>query len=150
MSAWHDRLALTLSMSLTLLTTVVRAETHTLFIKDHTDTESMVFIPFLLEVAIGDTVEFVSDNIGHVTQSVFVPAGGNEWKGKVGETVVVEMNREGIYIYECIFHSRLGMAGVIQAGGATNLEEARDFYRGYRQKLILYQERLDSIMERLE
>jgi pseudoazurin len=146
----------TLPWSLVVLLSTVLAfpssaqKTHVLQIKDHAAGQSMVFIPFFLQVDVGDTVTFVSDSIGHVTQSVFVPDGANAWQGEVGETVSVEMNREGIYLYECIFHGRLGMAGVIQAGEATNLDEARSFYGDYKRKFIIYRDRLDAIIENLE
>jgi pseudoazurin len=119
------------------------ADKHVIHIFDHTPQQSMVFEPFVKRVKVGDTVEFLSDSPGHVTRSVFVPEGANEWQGKAGETVSVVLNKEGVYIYECVFHGRLGMAGVIQAGEASNLEQARAFFADYRTKFILYKDRLD-------
>lgn len=150
MNAMQRRLMLFLVLAFTVAPFAAAAATHVLHIKDHSAGQSMVFIPFFLQVDVGDTVTFVSDSIGHVTQSVFVPPGANEWQGEVGETVSVEMNKEGVYLYECIFHGRLGMAGVIQAGEATNLEQARSFYYDYKRKFIVYRDRLDAIIESLE
>jgi pseudoazurin len=139
-----------LLLLLTLLApAATTAETHVIRIRDHTDTQSMLFEPFFQKVELGDTVVFRSDSPGHVTRSVFGPEGGVEWEGKAGDTVTVTLDREGVYIYECVFHGRLGMAGVIQAGRASNLEEVRRFYREYRQKFVVYRDRLDPIIEAL-
>ncbi len=123
------------------------ADKHVIHIFDHTAEQSMVFEPFVQYVDVGDTVEFLSDSPGHVTRSVFVPDGANVWQGKAGETVSVVVNKEGVYIYECVFHGKLGMAGVIQAGEASNLEQAREFFADYKTRFILYKDRLDPFFE---
>jgi pseudoazurin len=138
-----------LFLFLALVSAPARPETHVIHIRDHTDTQSMLFEPFFQQVDVGDTVVFQSDSPGHVTRSVFVPEEAVEWEGKAGETVRVRLDREGLYLYECVFHGRLGMAGVIQAGRATNLAQLRDFYRDYKQKFVVYRDRLDPIIDDL-
>jgi len=138
-----------LLLLLALVSVPARTETHVIHIRDHTDTQSMLFEPFFQQIGVGDTVVFRSDSPGHVTRSVFVPREAVEWEGEAGETVRVRLDREGLYLYECVFHGRLGMAGVIQAGRATNLGELRDFYRDYKQKFVVYRDRLDPIIDSL-
>jgi pseudoazurin len=138
------------SACLFLVTGPSHAATHVVHIFDHTAEQSMVFEPFYLKIDVGDTVEFKSDSAGHITQSVFVPEGANTWKGQPNEKVSSRFNKEGVYIYECRFHGSLGMTGVIQAGKALNLKEARAFYLEYRNKLLMNRERVDAIIDSLE
>jgi pseudoazurin len=132
------------------VTAASQAATHVVHIFDHTARQSMVFEPFYLQIDVGDRVEFESDSAGHITQSVFVPKGANTWKGQPNEKVSSLFNKEGLYIYECRYHGNLGMAGVIQAGKAVNLKEAKAFYNEYRERLLMNQERLDAIIDSIE
>lgn len=133
-----------------LLSTSLFAETLVVKVFDNKGEQGMVFEPFLLKAQVGDTVEFHSDSRGHVTQSVFVPKGANSWVGSPDRPVSTVLNKEGVYIYECIYHGKLGMVGAIVAGNAVNLKLAKRFYSQYREKLIVHQKRTDGIIDSIE
>ncbi len=89
------------------------------------DGNIMVFEPAFIKVNKGDTIKFVSTDIGHNNISRFIPEGAKNWKGEVSHDVTVTVDQEGVYLYECDLHKFLGMVGVIQAGEASNLAEAK-------------------------
>jgi len=89
------------------------------------DGNIMVFEPAFLKASKGDTIKFVSTDIGHNNISRHIPEGAKNWKGEVSHDITVTVEKEGVYLYECDLHKFLGMVGVIQVGEATNLAEAK-------------------------
>ena len=139
-----------LLLTLMVLPLPAVGETHEVLIMENAGNQSLIFKPFLLKAEPGDSVIFRSELAGHVTQSVFVPDGANTWGGPHDEKASVTLNKEGIYIYECRFHGKLGMAGMIQVGNAINLKEARIFYEEYKKKFIINKNRLDDIIDNIK
>ncbi len=111
--------------------------------------ESMFFEPQFLRVEPGDSVVFVVEDFDHQPQSVFIPEGADHWKAEKGKSITVELNREGVYIYDCAYHNVMGMAGVILVGRPVNSEEAQLFFKQYKNKTFaMNKDRLDAIWER--
>ena len=90
------------------------------------DGNIMVFEPAFIKVNKGDTIKFVSTDIGHNNISRYIPEGAKNWKGEVSHDVTVTVDHEGVYLYECDLHKFLGMVGVIQVGEARNLTAAKE------------------------
>ena len=139
-----------LFLILTTLSVSATGVTHEVLIMESADNQSLLFRPLLLKANAGDAVTFRSELAGHATRSVFVPDGANTWVNDLEARAAVRLNKEGIYIYECRFHDKLGMAGVILVGNAKNLEAAKAFYKKYKKKFIVNRDRLDNIIGIIE
>jgi len=111
---------------------------------------SMVFEPGFLKVAPGDTVTFVPEAPAHNTNAVLTPEGGTDWKGEINEEVTVTLNKEGVFVYQCDPHVRLGMVGVIQVGEATNLKQAKDKAASLKENMATNKDRLDQYISQVE
>jgi len=111
--------------------------------------QSMLFEPAFLKIKLGDTVQFVSTDPQHNSQSVFIPKGAKKWKSPFGKTQSVQFTKEGVYIYECEAHTAMGMIGVIQVGQAKNLNQINSDLKKYKKKVIMNQTRLDELIKKV-
>lgn len=89
-----------------------------------------VFIPRILVVEPGDTVNFVSVDKSHNSASVdgMIPDDTEEWNGRVSQDIAVTFDKPGFYGYQCTPHSTLGMVGLVIVKGdgmMDNLEAAQ-------------------------
>ena len=89
-----------------------------------------VFLPRILTIQPGDTVNFVTVDRGHNSASIdgMLPEGAAEWKGKLSKDVAVTFDKPGYYGYLCTPHYALGMVGLIIVEGdgkLANLEAAK-------------------------
>ena len=89
-----------------------------------------VFLPRILTVQPGDTVNFVTVDRGHNSASIdgMLPEGAEEWKGKLSKDTAVTFDKPGYYGYLCTPHYALGMVGLIIVEGdgrLANLETAK-------------------------
>jgi pseudoazurin len=102
------------------------ADVHVKMLTKGSDGQALVFEPMYVKVKVGDTVVYTpSEKAGHTSVSLLVPAGATMWKAKPDTEIRVKIVKQGIYLVECDVHKTLGMVGVIQAGKAVNLEEAK-------------------------
>lgn len=106
----------------------------------------MVFEPGYLKVAVGDTVKFVAKDKTHNAESVITPAGATPFRGKIDEEIVVRIEKEGVYVYQCAPHAVMAMVGVIQAGTPVNLAEAQPALAALKAKIALNKERIDRLL----
>ncbi|MEM8984642.1 MAG: plastocyanin/azurin family copper-binding protein [Pseudomonadota bacterium] len=126
--------------------TMAHAADHTVTAVAQRGQELMFFEPNFLRVTPGDTVTFVVDDLDHQPQSVFVPTGAKSWQAAKGQSITVELDAEGVYIFDCAYHNVMGMTGVIVVGEATNLVAAHDFYARYREEAVfINRARLDPV-----
>jgi pseudoazurin len=74
-----------------------------------------------LKIAPGDTARFVPADKGHNSQTtdMLVPKGATPWRGAISEEIKITYSQEGVYLYECLPHARLGMVGIMQVGDST-------------------------------
>jgi pseudoazurin len=109
------------------LSVLAIAAEHTVQMKNSGVDGIMVFEPGFLKVAVGDTVHFEPTDIGHNSESVagLIPAGATPWKGDFSKKLSVKIDKNGVYVYECLPHSMLAMVGVIVAGNPTNLADIK-------------------------
>ena len=129
-----------------LMSTATFAQEHIVEMLNNGDDGMMVFEPGFLKVEKGDTVKFLSTDIGHNSVSTYVPEGATEWNGRLNEEIVVTMDQEGVYIYKCTPHIALAMIGVIQVGNATNMDAANSSAKEMKSKFMMSQERLEDYL----
>lgn len=79
-----------------------------------------LFKPALLHIQPGDSVRFVSTDLGHNSEAIkgLIPADAAAWKTALSKDVVVTFEREGVYGYKCSPHYALGMVGLVVVGSA--------------------------------
>ena len=129
-----------------LMSTATFAQEHIVEMLNNGDDGMMVFEPGFLKVDKGDTVKFLSTDMGHNSVSTYVPEGATEWNGRLNEEIVVTMDQEGVYIYKCTPHIALAMIGVIQVGNATNMDAANSSAKEMKSKFMMSQERLEDYL----
>ena len=145
-------------MGLFLLTVPAFAAEHTVKMLNNGDGGMMIFEPAVLQVAVGDTVNFVATDMAHNSASVFTPPGATPWKGMMSRDISVTLDTAGVYIYECTPHKMMAMVGVIQVTDGMELDmsldsayvEAADtFAKTYKSAFVMNQDRLDKYMNEL-
>ena len=85
----------------------------------------LTFEPIFVKANVGDTLVFTPSSKGHTTESLLVPDGAKPWKSEYDKVVRVVVEKEGIYLYGCEAHRRMGMVGVAQVGQPVNLDAAK-------------------------
>lgn len=85
---------------------------------------AMVYEPAFVQVAVGDTVTFISTDKGHNVENIkdMLPEGVEAFKSKIGEDYVLTITAEGLYGVKCTPHYTMGMVALIQAGAPVNLD----------------------------
>lgn len=129
---------------------MVHAAEHQVKMLNNGKEGTMVFEPSFLKIAKGDTVKFVKADPSHNSASVIVPAGAKPWKGKMDEEITIKLDQEGVYVYVCEPHKMMAMAGVIQVGKATNLEEARKESEAISKTFVMNKDRLSKALEQVK
>ena len=114
------------------------------------DGQSMVFKPRFLKIDPGDQIIFIPTDQGHNSQSVFTPEQATSWKGELSKETKITLKKEGLYLYECVNHSIMAMAGIIQVGKPSNLEKTKTFAKKYKKKFVMNKNRLDNILSELK
>jgi pseudoazurin len=137
-------------MTLILISPLAWSAEHKVKMLNQGEDGSMVFEPGYLQVEPGDTITFVPEAPAHNTNAVLTPEGGTDWKGEIDEEVTVTLNKEGVFIYQCDPHVRLGMVGVIQVGEATNLQTAKDKAASLKETMATNKGRLDQYMKQVK
>ena len=94
-----------------------------------------IFLPRIVTVEPGDTVNFMATDKSHNSASAkgMIPDDVEGWKGKINQDIAVTFEKPGFYGYLCTPHAALGMVGlvVVKGEGMTdNLEAAQ----GVRQR----------------
>lgn len=110
----------------------------------------MVFEPGFLKVEPGDTVTFIPTNSGHWVKGLIQPEGSTLLESKMDETYTVTLNDEGIYVYACPPHMMMSMAGVIQVGAATNMDDVTAKAPGHSRRMFQNKGRLDGYLAQIE
>ncbi|WP_242468895.1 pseudoazurin [Rhodovibrio salinarum] len=101
-----------------LLTSPVAAEVHEVKMLTRGDAGAMVYEPAYLEIAPGDTVQFIAAQGGHNAASIdgFVPSGYAGFKGQINEEIRITLDQPGFYGVKCSPHFAMGMVMLIRVG----------------------------------
>ena len=95
--------------------------------------QKMVFNPTIVEVSLGDTVNWVAKSKGHNVE-FFASPQDTKFKSKVSKDVEYTFVESGIYLYVCTPHKGMGMYGVVMVKrdglyDLTNLEEVEASFK---------------------
>lgn len=110
---------------------------------------AMVFEPAVVKAEVGDTVTFVPTDMAHNSELVpgLAPQGAVSWKGGIGQPVSVTLDKEGVYVYQCLPHVIMAMVGVIVAGQPANLDQVIADSSALKGRFVMNKDRLDTYLE---
>ena len=77
------------------------------------------------------------------------PSSAAPWEGAMDEKITVELNTEGIYVYQCTPHLALGMIGVIQVGNPVNLQEISENITPLESQIAINKERVKDYLSNI-
>ena len=132
-----------------LLTSFVTAENFDVkMVNADSSGQVMVFDPPFIKANVGDTVTFLPTDMLHNSQSVpgLIPSSANPWNGAMNEKITVELNTEGVYVYQCTPHIALGMIGVIQVGSPSNIDDVRNSISSLEGMIVMNKERVQQYL----
>ncbi len=137
---------------LSTLSVLAIAAEHTVQMKNSGVDGIMVFEPGFLNVAVGDTVHFEPTDVGHNSETVagLIPAGATPWKSDFGKKISVKIDKNGVYVYQCLPHSMLAMVGVIVAGNPTNLADIKKNVAPLNAKFSMNNDRLNMYLAKVK
>lgn len=105
----------------------------------------LAFEPGFVKAKSGDTIIFEpTQKSGHSTVSLLVPPGAKPWSGSPDTTTRVQLDAEGVYLYACAAHKRMGMVGVILVGTPVNLAEAKKVAKETSSTFVMNKGRFDK------
>ena len=136
-----------------LLTSLVAAENFDVkMVNADASGQVMVFDPPFIRANVGDTVTFLPTDMLHNSQSVpgLIPSSANSWNGSMNEKITVELNAEGVYVYQCTPHIALGMIGVIQVGNPINIDQIRNSVSSLESMIVMNQERVQQYLAQVK
>ena len=112
----------------------------------------MVFDPPFIKANIGDTVTFLPTDMLHNSQSVpgLIPSSASSWNGAMNEKITIELNTEGVYVYQCTPHIALGMIGVIQVGEPTNIDNIKNSSSALESMIVMNKERVQEYISQVQ
>lgn len=139
-----------LTATLMLAAQAALAAEHIVHMKNNGKDGIMVFEPGYVNAKVGDTVKFVPTDAGHNSQSVEVPDGANTWAGDISKEVTVTLNKEGVYVYKCVPHAPLNMAGIIQVGKPVNMDAATKAVNTLTQNAATNKDRLKGYLSQVK
>ena len=137
---------------LALLTSFVAAENFDIkMVNADASGQVMVFDPPFIKANVGDTVTFLPTDMLHNSQSVpgLIPSSANSWNGAMNEKITVELNAEGVYVYQCTPHIALGMIGVIQVGSPTNIDDVKNSISSLESMIVMNKERVQQYLSQV-
>ena len=68
----------------------------------------------------------------------------------MNEKITIELNTEGVYVYQCTPHIALGMIGVIQVGEATNLDNIKNSSSALESMIVMNKERVQEYISQVQ
>ncbi|MGR3761185.1 pseudoazurin [Roseobacteraceae bacterium NS-SX3] len=116
-----------MAAALAVLAGAAGAETHEVKMLNKGEAGTMVFEPAYVKAEVGDVIHFVPTDKGHNVESIdgMLPEGVESFKTKFNKEFSLTVDQEGLYGVKCTPHYGMGMVALIQAGEATNLEDAQ-------------------------
>lgn len=139
----------TLAASILFVSGVTAAE-HPIKMLNSGKDGMMAFEPAFVQATKGDSVKFIKTDSSHNSSSFFTPKGATSWKGKMDEEIIVKLDVEGIYMYQCDPHKSMAMVGVIQVGKPVNLDDAKKEAAAYSKTLIMNKDRLAKYIDQVK
>ncbi len=138
---------------LALLTSFVAAENFDVkMVNADASGQVMIFDPPFIKANVGDTVTFLPTDMLHNSQSVpgMIPSSASSWNGAMNEKITIELNTEGVYVYQCTPHIALGMIGVIQVGEASNIDDIKNSASSLESMIVMNKERVQQYLSQVK
>ena len=138
---------------LALLTSFVAAENFDVkMVNADASGQVMVFDPPFIKANVGDTVTFLPTDMLHNSQSVpgMIPSSASSWNGTMNEKITIELNTEGVYVYQCTPHIALGMIGVIQVGEDSNIDDIKNSASSLESMIVMNKERVQQYLSQVK
>ena len=112
----------------------------------------MIFDPPFVKANVGDTVTFLPTDMLHNSQSVpnLIPSSADPWNGAMNEKIIVELNAEGVYVYQCTPHIALGMIGIIQVGNPINIDDIENSLSSLESMIVMNKERVKQYLAQVK
>jgi len=118
---------------------------------DNSPTEGIfVFEPGFVKANVNDTLVFIPTNPGHNSSSLLTPSNAPTWKSPFNKEYRVKLEKEGVYLYACDAHKKMGMVGVVQVGKAGNLEEAKKKAAEESATMPMNKDRFSKMLEKVK
>lgn len=133
-----------------LALTSAQAAEHTVKMISMGDTESMLFDPPVLHVAVGDTVHFKAEDRGHYSKSEVIPAGAQPWRTATDKDASVTLTVPGYYYYTCPPHLTMAMIGLIKVGDGGDKQPVEQALQTLQPKLVMNQTRPAAYLQQLK
>ena len=67
----------------------------------------------------------------------------------MNEKITIELNTEGVYVYQCTPHIALGMIGVIQVGEASNIDDIKNSASSLESMIVMNKERVQQYLSKV-
>lgn len=115
------------------------------------DGGNMIFEPAVIKVSKGDTIHFKAVDMAHnsVTMNGMIPVGAKEWASELNKDFSIDLDTEGVYVYQCDPHAMMAMIGVIQVGEAVNLDEVKAEANKQKSMFVMNGNRIDEYLSQL-
>ena len=85
--------------------------------------QKMLFNPTIVEVSMGDTVNWIAKSKGHNVEFVASPQ-DIKFKSKVSRDTEYTFSESGFYLYVCTPHKGMGMIGLVVVGNdLSNIDD---------------------------
>lgn len=111
---------------------------------------TLAFEPGFAKANVNDTLVFIPASNGHNSRSLLVPAGAEPWQSAFDKEFRVTLDKEGVYLYSCDSHKKMGMVGVVQVGNAVNLEEAKKIVAEESARMVMNKDRFVKELEQVQ
>lgn len=109
----------------------------------------LAFEPAFVKARVGDTLLFSPSSKGHTTESLLIPDGAEAWKSGYDKETRIRLAKEGIYLYGCEAHLRMGMVGVVQVGQPVNLDAATKFANAESARFVMNKDRFSTALAQI-
>lgn len=109
-----------------------------------------VFEPAYVRANVNDTLVFIPTDIGHNTLSLLVTSGAQSWRSPYDKEFRVKLDKEGVYLYACDAHKKMGMVGVVQVGKPGNLDEARKKAADEGAAMLMNKDRFTKALDKVQ
>ena len=111
----------------------------------------LIYEPAFVKVNLGDTVTFVSGQMGgHNSRSLLTPQGAKPFLTETDKALTYKIEKEGVYLFACDPHKALGMVGVIQAGKPVNLVEAKKVATDEQSKFAMNKDAYSKLLAQVK
>ncbi|PHR85212.1 MAG: pseudoazurin [Colwellia sp.] len=139
------------SLCLLLCSSVVNAKEHIVNLKTTGNNgKMMVFEPMLLQISVGDTVNFIPSDTSHNAVSFSVPSDKSTFNTPYGKATKITFSEKGVVLVKCLPHFVMGMIGVIQVGDDVDKTKALADWNAIKDGVAMNKEAVDKALAKIK